>query len=53
MRDDRLMNSLIKNYALESKDENGKASGHFYFDRNAAMAVSKEVLQNNMQFNAA
>jgi len=46
-RDDRLMNSLIKTYALEMKDDNGRPSGHFFFDRDAARAVSNEVVHTH------
>ena len=46
-RDDRLMNSLIKNYALEMKDENGKPSGHFFFDKDAARDAATEVVKTN------
>ena len=47
MRDDRLMNSLIKTYALESKDDNGKSTGNFFFDKAAAEAVSSEVVHTH------
>ena len=49
-RDDRLMNSLISNYALEMKDGNGKPSGHFFFDRDAARAVSEEVVGTHFKW---
>jgi hypothetical protein len=48
MRDDRLMASLIKNYALEQKTADGKPSGNFFFDRDAARAASKEVITTHM-----
>jgi hypothetical protein len=50
-RDDRLMNSLIKTYALEMKDDSGRPSGHFFFDRDAARAVSNEVVHTHFKYN--
>jgi hypothetical protein len=44
------MNSLIENYALEMKDSNGAPTGHFFFDKDAAKAVSTEVVNTHMQF---
>jgi len=52
-RDDRLMNSLIKTYALEMKDEKGNPSGHFFFNRDAARKVSDEVVHTHMKYNDA
>jgi hypothetical protein len=49
-RDDRLMNSLIKTYALEMKDESGTPSGHFFFDKKAARSVSDEVVHTHFQY---
>ena len=43
-RDDRLMNSLIQNYAIEMKDKDGNPTGHFFCDRSGALDVSKEVV---------
>jgi hypothetical protein len=48
-RDDRLMNSLIKTYALEMKDENGNPSGHMFLDKDAAQRVSNEVVGTHMK----
>ena len=44
------MNSLIENYALEMKDSNGAPTGHFFFDKDAAKAVSTEVVNTHMTF---
>ena len=49
-RDDRLMNSLINTYALEMKDDQGRPSGHFFFDKDAARAVSNEVVHTHFQY---
>ena len=49
-RDDRLMNSLIKTYALEMKDNDGRPSGHFFFDKNSARYVSDEVVHTHFQY---
>ena len=46
-RDDRLMNSLIQNYAIEMKDKDGNPTGHMYCDRDGALAVSKEVVNTH------
>lgn len=46
--DDRLMNSMIKNYALEVKNEDGKPSGHFFVDRDNAYRASEEVVRTHM-----
>ena len=35
-RDDRLMNSLISNYALEVRDVNGQPTGHFFLNKEQA-----------------
>jgi len=50
-RDDRLMHSLIDQYSLEMKDDNGRPSGHFFLDRDAARKVSDEVVHTHMHFN--
>jgi len=47
------MNSLISSYALEMKDKNGAATGHFFFDKDAAKAVSTEVVNTHMKFKVA
>jgi hypothetical protein len=52
-RDDRLMNSLIKNYALEMKDDNGRPSGHMFLNKDAARKVSNEVVHTHFQYNDA
>jgi len=46
-RDDRLMNSLIQNYAIEMKDKDGNPTGHFFCDRDSALGVSKEVVNTH------
>ena len=50
-RDDRLMNSLIKTYALEMKDDSGRPSGHYFLDQEGARKVSDEVVHTHFQFN--
>jgi len=50
-RDDRLMNSLIKSYALEQKDDNGRPSGHMFLDKAGAMKASDEVVHTHFQYN--
>jgi hypothetical protein len=45
------MNSLIQHYALEMKDDSGKASGHMFLDRDSANAVSNEVVHTHFQYN--
>ena len=45
-RDDRLMNSIIKNYSREVKLD-GKLTGHFYCNREDAMALATEVYDNH------
>jgi hypothetical protein len=49
-RDDRLMNSLIKTYAIEMKGDGGQPSGFFFLDKEGARAVSKEVVDTHMKF---
>jgi len=46
-RDDQLMNSIIKNYALETKGDNGRPSGHFFVDKSNAQALAAEVKSNH------
>ena len=41
-RDDRLMNSLIKNYAVEIKLD-GKDTAQYFLTKDGAASVSKEV----------
>ena len=50
-RDDRLMNSLIKNYAREIK-VNGALTGQFFCNRDDAKAVFNEVIKTHKQFAA-
>ena len=47
--DDRLMNSLIDKYSLESKVD-GAPSGHFYLDQAGMRAVSAEVVGTHLGF---
>jgi len=44
------MNSLIKTYAIEMKDEKGAPSGFFFLDKDGAYKVSKEVVDTHMKF---
>ena len=46
-RDDRLMHSLISRYALEVR-QNGKGTGAFFLDKDAAKAVSQEVATSHL-----
>ena len=41
------MNSLISRYSLEVR-QNVKGTGAFFFDKDAAKAVSEEVTQSHM-----
>merc|ERR1719263_136217 len=41
------MNSLINTYAIEMKDKDGAATGHFFCDRDGALDVSKEVVNTH------
>ena len=50
-RDDRLMNSLIKTYAREIKQE-GKQTGQMFLNKEDALAVSQEVLKTHGPNNA-
>ena len=50
-RDDRLMNSMIKNYAREIKKA-GELTGHFFLNREDARAASNEVLKTHSRANA-
>ena len=46
-KDDRLMWSLIMQYALEGRTNNAP-NGHFYLDRNGMEAVTKEVVATHL-----
>lgn len=46
--DDRLMHSLIKNYATEGKGIDGKGNGKFYLTRDDAMLVASEVAHTHL-----
>ena len=48
--DDRLMNSLISRYSLEG-NVGGKPNGHFYLNKEGALAVSKEVVNTHLGMN--
>ena len=48
-RDDRLMNSLIANYAREVKQE-GKLTGAMFCNKDDALAVSTEVVQTHFKY---
>lgn len=43
------MNSLISKYSLEGNDK-GTPNGHFYLDKDAAKAVSNEVVETHFGF---
>ena len=43
-KDDLLMRSLIRTYAIEGRAANGKPTGKFYLDFNGVRGVSKEVV---------
>ncbi len=45
--DFRIWTSLISRYALEVR-QNGKGTGAFFLDKDAAKAVSEEVTQSHM-----
>jgi hypothetical protein len=47
------MNSLIKNYSLEVKDDNGRPSGHMFLDKDAAKKVSSEVVHTHFKYDDA
>jgi len=47
-RDDRLMNSLIKKYALEVVND-GKKTGNYFLNPEAARSVSLEVVRTHMK----
>ena len=46
--DDMFMHSMIKNYAIEGKNENGTPNGRFYLDRDAGFEASKEVVHTHL-----
>ena len=48
-RDDRLMNSLIKNYAREIKQD-GKLTGAFFCNKDDAFAASTEVVSTHFKY---
>ena len=48
--DDQLMNSMIKNWAIEGKGEDGLKTGKYYMDRFATTEVAKEVVGTHMGF---
>ena len=45
--DDIFMKSMIKTYALESKNKDGSPTGRFWMNKEKARAASSEVLDNN------
>ena len=49
-RDDRLMNSIIKTYAIEMKDEHGDPTGHFFLNKDGARRISDEVVHTHFQY---
>ena len=46
------MNNLIKNYAKEGKDEDGKPNNTFYVDRAAAKKVSEDFVKKYLTLQA-
>lgn len=42
------MNSLIGKYSVETRDDNGDKTGHFYLDLPNAYAVSKEAVGTHL-----
>lgn len=48
-KDDLLMRSLIRTYAIEGRAANGKPNGKFYLDFKGVNAVSKEVVQTHLK----
>jgi hypothetical protein len=46
--DDRLMHSLIKNYATEGKGIDGTPNGKFYLTKSDAMLVASEVANTHL-----
>ena len=51
-RDDRFMNSMIKNYAREITAD-GANTGHYFLNHDDAFAASQEVVTNHMKFSDA
>ena len=51
-RDDRLMNSLIDNYAREVKVGDQK-TGHMYCNHNEALEASKEVVSSHFKWDGS
>ena len=47
---DKLMHSIIINYAIETRDTDGKPSGKFYLDMNGAYALAREVIKTHLGF---
>ncbi len=43
-KDDLLMRSLIRTYAIEGRASDGKPTGKFYLDFNGVKGVAKEVV---------
>ena len=42
--DDRFMHSMITQYALEERDDNGQPNGNFYLEKEQAKAAATEVV---------
>tara|TARA_B110000285_G_C14716765_1_gene420296 strand:- start:65 stop:412 length:348 start_codon:yes stop_codon:yes gene_type:complete len=51
--DDRLMNSIISKYAIETRDKDGKPSGKFFLDQSGARAIAEEVVGTHLKKDAA
>ena len=51
---DKLMHSIISKYAVETKDPvTKKPTGHFFLDRAAAEAISREVIGTHLHLTGA
>ena len=48
-RDDRLMNSIIANYAREIK-VNGQLTGHYFLNKDDALSLYNEHMASHKQF---
>ena len=46
--DDRLMQSMIQNYAMEETDDKGMPNGKFFLDQEQARRASEEVVSTHL-----
>lgn len=49
-KDDLLMRSVILNYALEGRGDDGKPNGKFFLDQNALYKVGEEVVRTHIGY---